>query len=228
MVFCCALLVSLWSRDAAAQGVVELDRHCRTSLIFLLHGTRVAAQRRNLQLEVPGESDGARAVLELRGAGTWPEFNWTIYTLRNATDGRRDFVLAIDSQRLLPRASCELEHFGSQLESVQWLSQSVDHTKQTSTTADAFRFELTAGQSITVGLEGRTVLSGARVYDVSAPSPSVRHPWHSCAVLCWRSALFWHSAFCRSMAFAPIAHLWWGDLFAFAALLFACPGIRIS
>ena len=151
---------------AKAQGIVDITPDA-TVFDLTTHGTRVAAQRRNLQLEVPGEADGVRAVLELRGTGAGPEFNWTVYTIRNAGPEKRDLVLAVDAQRLTASGLIQLREFGSQLSSAQWLSSSVEHKAQASNSADAFRFELAAGQSITVGLEGRAILSGARLYDVS-------------------------------------------------------------
>ena len=131
-----------------------------------VHGTRVAAQRRNLQLEVPGEADNTRAVLVLRGEGPGPEFNWTIFTFRNAGAEKRAFVIAVDTQRLAASGIARLQPFGSQLTSVKWLSDTVEHTVQQSATSDAFRFELAPAQSITLALEGRAVLNGARIYDV--------------------------------------------------------------
>ncbi len=151
---------------ARADELVNLPNGV-TTVDLSVHGTRVAAQRRNLQLEVPGEADGARAILELRGDGPGPEFNWTVFTFRNAGTEKRAYVLAVDAQRLAASGIVRLQPFGSQLTSVQWLSSSIDHSETTSATADAFRFELNPAQSITLGLEGRAVLIGARIYDVA-------------------------------------------------------------
>jgi diguanylate cyclase (GGDEF)-like protein len=160
--FCMVWLAIL---PAKADGVVNLPPGMRM-LDLADHGTRVAAQRRNLKLDVPGETDNARAVLELRGEGEGPEFNWTVYTVRNDTNEKRAFVLSVDAQRFAASGLVQLQHFGTQLTSVQWLSSTVEPTRQASSTADAFRFELDAAQSITVGIEGRAVLSGVRVYDI--------------------------------------------------------------
>jgi diguanylate cyclase (GGDEF)-like protein len=161
------LFLCLTSVMARADGIVELPGDIAT-VDLTVHGTRVAAQRRNLKLEVPGETDTARAVLELRGEGPGPEFNWTIFTFRNTHTEKRAYVLAVDAQRMAASGIVRLQPFGSQLASVQWLQTNIEHAQQTSATADAFRFELAPGQSITVGLEGRPVLTGARIYDVSA------------------------------------------------------------
>lgn len=160
-----AVLLCLGVAAARADELVNVPD--ATSVIDLsVHGTRVAAQRRNLQLEVPGETDSTRAVLELRGEGLGPEFNWTIFTIRNAGAEKRAFVIAVDTQRLAASGLARLQPFGSQLTSVQWLSDTVEHTDQSSSTSDAFRFELLPAQSITVALEGRAVLNGVRLYDV--------------------------------------------------------------
>ncbi len=160
------MLLCVGLNVARADELVNLPDGFNT-IDLTVHGTRVAAQRRNLQLEVPGETDGSRAVLELRGAGLGPEFNWTVFTFRNAGKDKAAYVLAVDTQRLAASGIVEVEPFGSQLTSVQWLASSIDHAETTSATADAFRFELNPTQSITLGLEGRTVLSGARIYTIS-------------------------------------------------------------
>jgi diguanylate cyclase (GGDEF)-like protein len=167
---CAVLLVILFCLGLASARADELvDVPDTVSVIDLsIHGTRVAAQRRNLQLEVPGEADGTRAVLELHGEGAGPEFNWTIFTFRNAGEEKRAFVIAVDTQRLAASGIARLQPFGTQLTSVQWLSNTVEHTVQASATSDAFRFELAPAQSITLALEGRAVLNGARIYDVPA------------------------------------------------------------
>jgi diguanylate cyclase (GGDEF)-like protein/PAS domain S-box-containing protein len=160
------ILLCLGFDVTRADELVDLPEGVNT-IDLSVHGTRVAAQRRNLQLEVPGETDGTRAVLELHGQGPGPEFNWTIFTFRNASAEKHAYVLAVDLQRFAASGVVNLQPFGSQLTSVQWLANQIEHAQQTSATADAFRFELNPGQSITLGLEGRTVLSGARIFDVS-------------------------------------------------------------
>ena len=159
-------VLCLGVKAARADELVNLPDGVNT-IELSSHGTRVAAQRRNLQLEVPGEADGTRAILELRGEGLGPEFNWTVYTFRNSGAAKRAYVLAVDLQRLAASGIVKVEPFGSQLTSVQWLASTLEHGQQTSATADAYRFELNPAQSITLGLEGRTVLSGVRIYDVS-------------------------------------------------------------
>jgi diguanylate cyclase (GGDEF)-like protein len=161
---CCMVV---WATSSTAEGITEIASE--VSVVDLTdQGTRVAAQRRNLALEVPGEKDGTRAVLELRGAGAGPEFNWTVYTLRNAGSETREFVLAIDTQRLAASGIIKLKPFGSQVVSISWLSISNPVATQNSVLAEAYRFQIEAGQSVTLGIEGPAELKAARVYDVKA------------------------------------------------------------
>jgi diguanylate cyclase (GGDEF)-like protein/PAS domain S-box-containing protein len=155
--------------NAFAQEDTTINITPETVLLELSDkGTRVGAQRRNLQLEVPGVKDGTRAVLELRGQGIGPEFNWRVYTLRNAGPERRELVLSIDVQRLAASGIVNLEPFGSQLNSVQWVQTAEPPVLQNSATSNAYRFVLEPSESITVGLEGAVVLTGARLYDLQS------------------------------------------------------------
>ena len=161
---CCLLA---WTAAARAEGIVDIVPG--STLIDLTEqGTRVAAQRRNLALEVPGEKDGARAVLELRGTGAGPEFNWTVYTLRNAGPEARDLVMAIDSQRLAASGIVRLLPFGSQVKSISWLQTANPPALLNSALADAYQFQLPPGQAMTFGVEGPAVLKAVRVYDVKS------------------------------------------------------------
>jgi diguanylate cyclase (GGDEF)-like protein len=162
--FCCLLA---FGTSAQAEGVVNIPPD--SSLIDLTQeGTRVAAQRRNLALEVPGDKDGTRAVLELRGTGIGPEFNWTVYTIRNAGSAERDLVLAVDTQRLAASGIVRLSPFGSQVKNVSWLQTTNAPAPVNSALADAFQFQLQPGQSMTFGIEGPAVLNAVRVYDLKS------------------------------------------------------------
>jgi diguanylate cyclase (GGDEF)-like protein len=161
----CCLLV--WAASAHAEGTVDIAPG--SFLVDLTEqGTRVAAQRRNLALEVPGEKDGTRAVLELRGTGVGPEFNWTVYTLRNAGPEERDLVLAIDSQRLAASGIVRLQPFGSQVKNISWLQTTNAPAPLNSALADAYQFQLQPGQAMTFGIEGPAILKAVRVYDVKS------------------------------------------------------------
>jgi diguanylate cyclase (GGDEF)-like protein len=161
------MAIMLCTNVARAEGIAVVTPETMVMEVGDL-GTHVAAQRRNLQLEVPGTKEGSSAVLQLRGAGLGPDFNWTVLTIRNTGPEKRTFILAVDSQRLTASGMLQLRRFGSQLASVQWLPDGPQLTPQASGTADAFRFDLEAGDGITVGLEGPAVLSGARIYDFGA------------------------------------------------------------
>ncbi len=162
--FCCLLA---WAASAQAEGTVDIAPDIL--LVDLTEqGTRVAAQRRNLALEVPGEKDGSRAVLELRGTGVGPEFNWTVYTLRNTGPDVRDLVLAVDTQRLAASGIVRLMPFGSQVKNISWLQTTNPPAPLSSALADAYQFQLQPSQAMTFGVEGPAVLKAVRVYDVKS------------------------------------------------------------
>jgi diguanylate cyclase (GGDEF)-like protein len=162
-----AFCLFVFASAAKAEGVTDIAAG-QTVIELTDQGTRVAAQRRNLMLEVPGEKEGSRAVLELRGAGVGPEFNWTVYTLRNIGPDLRDFVFAVDNQRLAASGIVKLKPFGSQVKSVAWLNPESPAASLNSAVADAYQFQLAAGQSMTFGVEGPAILKAVRVYDVKA------------------------------------------------------------
>jgi diguanylate cyclase (GGDEF)-like protein len=155
------------AQPVRAEGVVSISPDIRV-VDLVDQGTRVAAQRRNLALDVPGETEGARAVLELRGAGLGPEFHWTVYTVRNAGPDVRDFVIAVDAQRLAGSGLLQLMPFGSQIENIQWMQSATPEGLQNLSSSDAYRFQLQPNASMTLGIEGAAVLNGVRVYDLKS------------------------------------------------------------
>jgi diguanylate cyclase (GGDEF)-like protein len=157
-VLCCVAL------PLHAEGVVEFPPDLQV-LDLQTHGTRVAAQRRNLKLEVPGFADTTRAVLELRGQGVGPEFNWTVYTIRNPGTEPREVVLSIENQGLAASGFLFLKPFGSQLVSMQWLATDPSPIQQTASSGDALRFQLKPKTSMTFGLEGNANLQAVRLFD---------------------------------------------------------------
>ncbi len=82
-----------------------------TSIDLTGRGAPIAAQRQNLAIEVPGDVDGSRTVLELRGRGPGPDYNWTVFSIRNATPAERKFVLVIDEQRFAASGIFDLKPF---------------------------------------------------------------------------------------------------------------------
>jgi diguanylate cyclase (GGDEF)-like protein len=163
----CIIALCTFSLSGFADGVVAMPENVQV-LDLTEHGTRVAAQRRNLALEVPGIVQGTRAVLELRGTGPGPEFNWTVYTISNPGKEPREYVLAVDAQRLTASGIIRLLPFGTPLQTVQWVETKDPITLQPSTSAVAYRFTLQPGTTMTAGIEGSVVVRGAKVYDYHA------------------------------------------------------------
>jgi len=95
-VFVCACFVSV--SHAGAQQVIDIPATF-TERDLTGAGAPIAAQRQNLAIEVPGDLEGTRTVLELRGRGAGPTYNWTVFSIRNAAPTERKFVLVVDEQR---------------------------------------------------------------------------------------------------------------------------------
>jgi hypothetical protein len=99
---------------ARADSIVEVSPD-KTTIDLSKSGTRVAAQRRNLALEVPGDASGQPRVLELHAQGLGPEFNWTIYAIKNIGPDPRNLVLSIDQQGFAESGFWPLRAFGPQI-----------------------------------------------------------------------------------------------------------------
>ena len=129
------------------------------------HGTQVAAQRRNVALEVPGETEGTRMVLELRGAGPGPDFNWTIYSVQNPSDQPRSLVLNVPMQRLAASGFLLLKPFGSQVVAVNWAKPPQALQQLPTATGDAYGFVMAPNSTLTFAVEGAPALRGIGMFD---------------------------------------------------------------
>ncbi|NMD08336.1 MAG: hypothetical protein GYA66_10210, partial [Phyllobacteriaceae bacterium] len=87
-----------WLPPARAQSVIDIPATF-SSVDLTGKGTPIAAQRQNLAIEVPGDTEGSRVVLELRARGPGPDYNWTIFNIRNSSPSERKLVLVVDDQR---------------------------------------------------------------------------------------------------------------------------------
>ena len=182
-------------------------------------GTSVAAQRRNVALEVPGETEAARVVLELRGQGPGPDFNWTLFTLKNAAKEARDFVLIVDAQRLAGSGLLRLKPFGSKVETIVWAAAQDRVKRQAAANGDAYAFSLQANSILTLGIEGEALLQNVHLVEFNAfvqqeaTAASLRSAMLAAGLLLALAALLLFSLR-HQMAFAV------GGFFAFAVLLF--------
>jgi diguanylate cyclase (GGDEF)-like protein len=161
------LLLVFWQSTALADAVIEVSPD-KTVIDLAKAGTRVAAQRRNLALEVPGDAEGQRRVLELRGHGAGPEFNWTIYAIKNTGLDPRNLVLSIGQQGFSESGYWPLRPFGPQVANVQWTPdlQAVDWQRIAGD--DNLTFRLAAGASLSIALEGPANLKSVRLIDEGA------------------------------------------------------------
>ncbi len=165
LVVCCVL--ALPDGAKAAETIIALPPHVLVLDLGTL-GTQVAAQRRNVKLEVPGETAGTRAVLELHGEAAGPDFNWTIYSVTNQSAGPRSLVLAVGHQRLTASGFFPLKPFGTQLIKVNWVKPPNTLTILPAPSDDAFGFIVAGKSTLTFAIEGPTLLHSIRLMDVNA------------------------------------------------------------
>lgn len=157
---------SMISRPASAEAQVEFPANV-TMIDLATQGTQVAAQRRNVALEVPGETEGARAVLELRGKGLGPDFNWTIYSIHNQSEDFRSVVLSIGYQRLTASGALPIKPFGTQVVKLNWVKLPEAFAPLPANSEDAFTFLLPAKATITFAVEGPPQLKFISVMDAN-------------------------------------------------------------
>jgi diguanylate cyclase (GGDEF)-like protein len=158
------MLFYITNGGAWADAVVEVspDKHV---IDLNKTGTRVAAQRRNLALEVPGDTEGQSRVLELRGQGVGPEFNWTIYAIKNTGPDPRDLVLTVDEQGFVESHFWPLRPFGPQISNVQWVPDLQSLNWQRMAGDDNLSFRLAPGASLSIALEGLANVRSVRLVD---------------------------------------------------------------
>ena len=164
LMFCA---VAVCGTVRAAETIIALPAAIQELDLSTL-GTQVAAQRRNVTLEVPGETENTRAVLELRGEAPGPDFNWTIYSIANKADVPRSLVLAIGHQRLTASGLLPLKPFGSQVQKINWVKPPDALTMLPAISDDAAGFLLAAKSTITFAIEGPPVLHTIRIMDANA------------------------------------------------------------
>ena len=164
LLICC--VVTLSGGAKAAETIISLPPDVLVLDLATL-GTQVAAQRRNVTLEVPGETAGTRAVLELRGEAAGPDFNWTIYSITNQAEGPRSLVLAIGHQRLAASGFLPLKPFGTQIVKINWVKPPDALMVLPALSDDAFGFTLAGKSTLTFAIEGPPLLHSIRLMDVN-------------------------------------------------------------
>ena len=95
--------------------------------------------------------------------GCLPEFDWTVFTIRNGGTESRELVVALDAQRLAASGIMRLVPFGSRLESVQWVQAADPPTQQSSASVIPIGFELKPGEAVTMVKKPQTVPSVAHL-----------------------------------------------------------------
>lgn len=166
--FLCLVALCLLSlHPAAAQTVVDIPASFN-SVELTGKGTPIAAQRQNLAIEVPGDTEGSRVVLELRARGPGPEYNWTIFNIRNSSPTERKLVLVVDDQRFAASGVLQLRPFGERPDGVVLSSgqETLERALAQSGVAATFRIKPMA--NVTLALEGGSAGQSVQVFTQTA------------------------------------------------------------
>jgi diguanylate cyclase (GGDEF)-like protein len=131
-------------------------------------GMPVASQRANLAIEIPGDAPDSREVMELRSENAGPEFNWTIFTIRNNTPLERKLVLVVDEQRFASSGLLRLAAFGQNADGVVFSSGQDTLEREASHSGVAVTFVIKPTATVTIALEGTTGADTAKIYSPEA------------------------------------------------------------
>jgi diguanylate cyclase (GGDEF)-like protein len=161
-------VLCLRARSARAQVVTDIPA-VFSSFDLTGTGTPIAAQRQNLAIEVPGETEGAsRVVLELRARGPGPDYSWTIFNIRNSSPTERKLVLLVDEQRFAASGLFPLQPFGQRPDGVVLSSgqQTLERAISQSGVAATFRIKPMA--NVTFALEGGSAGQNVQLFTQQA------------------------------------------------------------
>jgi diguanylate cyclase (GGDEF)-like protein len=133
-----------------------------------VHGAIVEAERSRIAVELPENPYMPKTMLDLDSTGAGPRYNWTVYTIHNASNLPRDFVVAIDAQRLAASGLLSLRPFGRRALSVTSTLAKDQLVWRSTSAQDVFAFELAKDGAAAFAVEGDSPMTGIRIYDESA------------------------------------------------------------
>ena len=162
---CCVWLLS--ATILRAETIIEIFPAMRM-VDLSVHGAIVDAERRKISVEIPESRYAKKTVLDLEATGPGPRFTWTVYSFHNADGKRRDFVIAIDAQRLSASGFLPMRPFGPRALSVTTTGGKGALAPRASASKDIYDLVLEPGAAVSVAVEGATPMSGIRLYDEAA------------------------------------------------------------
>ena len=163
----CLCFCVLFSVAARAQEVTDIPATF-TAIDLTGRGTPIAAQRPNLAIEVPGDSDGARTVLELRARGPGPDYTWTIFNIRNASPTERKIILLVDEQRFAGSGLFHLKAFGERPDGVVLSSGQDTLERAIAQSGVAASFRIKPMANVTLALEGGATGQSVQIMTLDA------------------------------------------------------------
>lgn len=156
-----------WQSPGRAATIIEIPASMQV-IDLSVHGATVAADRPNIAIELPQSPSMTRTLLNLDAAGPGPGYTWTVYTLRNASNVRRELVIAIDPQRLSASKLFPAKPFGRRIQKVVSSLEPDRFASRPSGAQDAYAFELAPNAAMSFAVEGDAPLAGIRVYSSAA------------------------------------------------------------
>jgi diguanylate cyclase (GGDEF)-like protein len=167
LLFCLVALCMWWLPPARAQSVIDIPATF-SSVDLTGKGTPIAAQRQNLAIEVPGDTEGSRVVLELRARGPGPDYNWTIFNIRNSSPSERKLVLVVDDQRFAASGLLQPRPFGERPDGVVLSSGQDTLERALAQSGVAATFRIKPMASVTLALEGGSQTQAVQVFTQTA------------------------------------------------------------
>jgi diguanylate cyclase (GGDEF)-like protein len=162
-VLCLLLLIPV----SRAETLIDLAPG--TQVVDLsVHGATVETDRSKIAVELPENRYMQKTVLDLDATGRGPKYTWTVYSIHNASDARREFVIAIDAQRLSASHLFFMKPFGRRSLSVVSTLGKDQFVSRSTSAQDIYALELGPDAAMTFAVEGGAPMAGIRIYDDAA------------------------------------------------------------
>jgi diguanylate cyclase (GGDEF)-like protein len=152
---------------ARAETMIDVSSSMR-AIDLSVHGATVEADRRSIAIELPDSPFMKRTLLELDALGPGPKFTWTIYSIHNASDLRRELVVAIDPQRLSASRLFPIKPFGRRAAKVISTLPAGQFVPRAVSAQEIYAFQLDPGTATAMAVEGPVPMTGIRLYDEEA------------------------------------------------------------
>ncbi len=128
----------------------------------------VKAPRQNLGIEIPGNLPDTHDMLELRGKGRGPDYNWTLFTIRNSAPLQRKLVLLIEEQRFVGSGIVKIRPFGVRPQSLVFSAGQASLEQKPAQGGSAVNFTIEPNATVTFGIEAPVTMTNVSIYSQTA------------------------------------------------------------